>query len=132
MNERTKTKFYKATIVTRQNYLFLPQRQHLDMLPAVRNCLPSAAFLSSLCHGCGNRGGLFYLPVRGMSWSPRQINQCNNEDSSDPPPEESPRVLITGEMQHFCLTLFITKRKEISQWNVHVFLTHCQFINFLL
>lgn len=85
------------------------------MLPAARICLPSAAFLGSLCHGCGNRGGLFYLPVRGMSWSPRQINQSNSKDSTDPPPpEDNPRVLITGEMNPFCLSLFNSKQSEKS------------------
>ncbi|KAG5266066.1 hypothetical protein AALO_G00249420 [Alosa alosa] len=89
------------------------------MLPAVRICLPSMAFLGSLCHGCGSRGGLFYMPVRAMSWSPRQINQCNNEDSSDPPPpEDCPRVLITGGLGQLGVGLAQLLREQYGKENV--------------
>ncbi|KAG9336893.1 hypothetical protein JZ751_003242 [Albula glossodonta] len=45
---------------------------------------------------CRGRAQWHYLPKRGLSWSPRQISRWNKQESNDPPPPESPRVLITG------------------------------------
>lgn len=80
----------------------------LDMQPAVRLCLPTAAVLGPFCRGCLGRAQRF--PGGSFRTSPRQMSRWNScETCSPPPPQENPRVLITGNT------------------NIYLSLTHIRF-----
>ena len=77
------------------------------MQPGV--CVPIAAALGLFCRGCLSRARS--LPGRSISCLPRQMSRWNSRETcSPPPPQENPRVLITGNANAiFCHELIIAK-----------------------
>lgn len=63
------------------------------MQSGVRVCVPTAAGLGLFCRGCLSR--VWSLP--GRSFLPRWMSRWSSQETySPPPPQENPRVLITG------------------------------------
>lgn len=82
----------------------------------VRACVPAAAVLGLLCRGCLNRAR--NLPSRRFSTLPRQMSRWNSRETcSPPPPQENPRVLITGDtnISYIILTVVFRKRQTFLQ-----------------
>ncbi|KAG7466005.1 hypothetical protein MATL_G00160270 [Megalops atlanticus] len=71
-----------------------------------------------LCRGCRSRARWHYVPARVLSWSPRQISRWNKQESTDPPPPENPRVLITGGLGQLGVGLAQLLRKQYGTDNV--------------
>ncbi|XP_030643071.1 L-threonine dehydrogenase 2 [Chanos chanos] len=88
------------------------------MLSGVRVCTPATALFRSFCQGCRSRASGCQRPGRAMSWSPRQISQWNSDESSDPPPSETPRVLITGGLGQLGVGLARMLRQQYGTENV--------------
>lgn len=70
------------------------------MKPGVPVCKPAAAVLGLFCRGCLSR--VRSLPGHRFSSLPRQMSRWNSQETcGPPPPQENPRVLITGNIS-FC------------------------------
>lgn len=87
------------------------------MQPAVRVCVPTSAMLGLFCRGCLSRAQS--LPGRSFSCLPRRMSRWNSQEAcSPPPPQENPRVLITGNANfllswaHNFLLTFIYSEKD--------------------
>lgn len=85
------------------------------MLSGVRFSVASTTLPGSFCSGCWSRARC--LPSRGFSWSPRQISRWNSQESSEPP-EDNPRVLITGGLGQLGAGLAQILRKQYGRDNV--------------
>lgn len=69
------------------------------MQPRVRACVPTVAVLGLFCRGC--LGRTRNSPGRSFSTLPRQMSRWNSQETcSPPPPQENPRVLITGDNKY--------------------------------
>lgn len=68
-----------------------------DMQPGVRVCVSNRMLLSLFCHG--RLGRTLKRPGCSFGSSAWQMSRWNNQDIQNPaPPQENPRVLITGDI----------------------------------
>lgn len=87
---------------------------------SVRARVPAAAVLGLLCRGCLNRAR--NLPSSKFSTLHRQMSRWNSQETcSPPPPQDNPRVLITGDtnISNLILTFVFRKKQTFLQLPKH-------------
>uniref|UniRef100_A0A3P9I1V3 L-threonine 3-dehydrogenase, mitochondrial n=1 Tax=Oryzias latipes TaxID=8090 RepID=A0A3P9I1V3_ORYLA len=88
-----------------------------DMQPGVRVCVSNRMLLSLFCHG--RLGRTLKRPGRSFGFSAWQMSRWNNQDIQNPaPPQENPRVLITGGLGQLGVGLAEMLRKQYGAENV--------------